>query len=114
MSVNSVADQAEFKKNHSLNFELLTDQEGKVTELYGAKMMVVTMAKRWTFILDPQLKIKSPDYHSLVQLFFHHDLIRCPPVKDFHGSIINLKWHFTLQYILFYSKYFWWVEEFHE
>lgn len=58
VSVNSVADQASFKKNHNLNFDLLADENGKVTELYGAKMMVVTLAKRWTFILNPELKIK--------------------------------------------------------
>jgi len=61
VSVNSVAEQAEFKKHHNLNFELLADEKGTVTDLYGAKMIVVTMAKRWTFILNPELKIKSID-----------------------------------------------------
>lgn len=58
VSVNSIADQASFKKNHNLNFELLADEEGKVTELYGAKVPLITIAKRWTYILDPELKIK--------------------------------------------------------
>lgn len=58
ISVNSVADQSAFKNNHKLNFELLADEQGKVTELYGVKIPLITMAKRWTFILDPELKIK--------------------------------------------------------
>lgn len=60
VSVNSVEDQAKFRTNHKLNFDLLAD-DGKVTELYGAKMPVVKMAKRWTFVLDPELKIRAID-----------------------------------------------------
>ncbi len=61
VSVNSVEEQSQFTKNHNINFDLLADSEAKVTELYGAKMPVVKMAKRWTFILDPELKIRSID-----------------------------------------------------
>jgi len=61
VSVNSVEDQAAFGKNHQINFDLLADAEAKVTELYGVKMMMMKMSKRWTFVLDPTLKIRSID-----------------------------------------------------
>lgn len=61
VSVNTVAEQAAFRKNHQLNFDLLADEEGKVASLYGAKMPLMPMAKRWTYILDPDLKIRSVD-----------------------------------------------------
>lgn len=61
ISINSVQDQAQFKTHHNLNFELLADEEGKVTELFGAKMIGMKMAKRWTFILDPKLAIRAID-----------------------------------------------------
>jgi peroxiredoxin Q/BCP len=32
-----------------------------VTEAYGVKMPIVTVAKRWTFILDPSLVIRQID-----------------------------------------------------
>lgn len=59
ISTDTVEDQAKFHKEHRLNFDLLADADAKVTELYGAKMPVVKVSKRWTFIIDPQLKIKN-------------------------------------------------------
>ncbi len=59
ISINTVEDQKNFKSKHQLNFDLLADTDGQVTELYGAKMPIIKMAKRWTFILDPDLKIRS-------------------------------------------------------
>lgn len=59
ISTDTAADQAKFHKEHRLTFDLLADADAKVTELYGAKMPLVKVAKRWTFIIDPQLKIKN-------------------------------------------------------
>ena len=59
ISTDTIEDQAKFHKEHHLSFDLLADPEAKVTELYGAKMPVVKVAKRWTFIIDPQLKVKN-------------------------------------------------------
>lgn len=59
VSADSVADQAAFHKKHSLNFPLIADADGSVVKLYGTKMAVLNMSKRWTFILDPELKIKA-------------------------------------------------------
>jgi len=59
VSVNSVKDQLEFAKNHNINFLLLADEEAVVTKLYGSKMPLLSMSKRWTFIIDPKLNIRD-------------------------------------------------------
>lgn len=59
ISADSVADQASFYKQHHLNFDLLADPDSKVINLFGAKMPMISMSKRWTFIIDPDLKIKD-------------------------------------------------------
>jgi peroxiredoxin Q/BCP len=59
VSADSVQDQAEFHKTHHLNFTLLADPEDKVIALYGTKMPVMKMSKRWTFIIDPELKVRA-------------------------------------------------------
>lgn len=59
ISVNSVEDQAKFHEHHKLNFTLLADPEAQVTNLYGSKMPVMKLSKRWTFIIGPDLKIRD-------------------------------------------------------
>lgn len=61
ISTDSVKNQAAFHTHHKLNFTLLADEEGQVTELFGSKMPVMKISKRWTFIIDPSLKIRSID-----------------------------------------------------
>ena len=61
ISTDSVKDQAAFHKHHALTFSLISDESGDITTAYGAKMPMVKMAKRWTFILDDQLKIRKID-----------------------------------------------------
>lgn len=59
ISTDTVEDQAKFHKEHRLNFELLADPDASITNLYGSKMPVIKLSKRWTFIIDPLLKIRS-------------------------------------------------------
>ncbi|WFP50581.1 peroxiredoxin [Methylomonas sp. EFPC3] len=61
LSTDSVAELAKFHREHKLGFTLLSDPDASVTEAYGAKMPVLTMAKRWTFIIDPELKVRRID-----------------------------------------------------
>lgn len=37
----------------------MADPETKVTDLYGSKMPVLNFSKRWTFIINPELKIAN-------------------------------------------------------
>jgi peroxiredoxin Q/BCP len=59
ISTNNVLEQAEFAKNHNLNFTLLADDKTEVTKAYGVKMAVVNYSKRWTYIIDPDLIIRE-------------------------------------------------------
>ncbi|MEN9810054.1 MAG: hypothetical protein RLZZ488_1621 [Pseudomonadota bacterium] len=61
ISTDTVDKQAAFHKEHKLQFPLLADPDARVTDSYGLKIPVVKMAKRWTFIVDPELKIRNID-----------------------------------------------------
>lgn len=61
ISTDSVEDLMKFREKYRLNFTLLSDQDAKVTEAYGAKIPGINMAKRWTFIVDPSLVIRRVD-----------------------------------------------------
>lgn len=59
ISTDTVEDQAKFHDEHKLTFDLLSDADLKVTQAYGSKMDDKNVSKRWTFIIDPKLKIRS-------------------------------------------------------
>lgn len=59
VSTDDVKAQAAFHKKHDLNFKLIADADGAVTKLYGSKMPLIKIAKRWTFIIDPELKVRA-------------------------------------------------------
>ena len=61
MSADTVEKQAKFHAEHKLQFDLLADPKAETIEKYGAKFPLMDMAKRWTFILDPDLKIRWID-----------------------------------------------------
>lgn len=58
ISTDTVEAQKAFHAKHSLNFTLLADPEAKIVEQYGTKMTALKMSKRWTFIIDPELRIR--------------------------------------------------------
>jgi len=58
ISTDQIADLQSFHREHRLNFPLLSDPNAQVTDAYRVKMPVLTMAKRRTFILDPDLVIR--------------------------------------------------------
>lgn len=58
VSADTVEEQAEFHKTHHLNFNLIADPEDHVIDLYGTKMADKKLSKRWTYIVDPDLKIR--------------------------------------------------------
>jgi len=61
VSADTVADQAKFHKTHSLSFPLVADPKMQAINAYGAKMDGANMAKRWTFVIDPAMKIRWMD-----------------------------------------------------
>ncbi len=72
VSLDDVESHKKFSENHGLPFPLLADIEGKAADAYGVKtkMMGWTVAKRQTFIIDPQGKVArhyekvDPDEHA--------------------------------------------------
>lgn len=61
ISTDSVAELAAFHAQHRLTFTLLSDPEAQATDAYGVKMPILALAKRRTFIVDPQLIIRRID-----------------------------------------------------
>jgi thioredoxin-dependent peroxiredoxin len=77
VSVDEVASHKEFAEKHSLPFTLLADSDKNVARQYGVLktyMGVMEMARRDTFIIDPQGRIAKhyesvdPEGHSQVVL----------------------------------------------
>lgn len=59
ISADTVESQAAFHSKHHLNFTLLADPEDKIIQMYGVKMPLLKMSKRWTFIIDPELIVRK-------------------------------------------------------
>ena len=77
ISVDEVASHKEFAEKHSLPFTLLADSDKAVTRSYGVLktyMGVMEMARRDTFIIDPQGRVAkhyesvNPEGHSQLVL----------------------------------------------
>jgi len=72
VSLDDIESHKAFAENHSLPFPLLADPEGETSMAYGVKtrMFGMTVAKRQTFIIDPDGTIAKhydtvkPDEHS--------------------------------------------------
>jgi len=71
LCIENTQSNAEFSENHQLPFTLLADRKGEVAEKYNAiiDMIVFKMAKRHSFIINPQGRIVkiyrsvNPDSH---------------------------------------------------
>jgi len=61
ISTDTMESLRKFHDKYALRFDLLSDPDAKVTEAYGAKWPLVDIAKRWTFLIDPDLKIRAID-----------------------------------------------------
>lgn len=59
VSVDDTQSHAKFASKYNLPFPLLADQDGKVANSYGAlnNFLVIKIAKRYTFLIDPAGKI---------------------------------------------------------
>lgn len=57
VSLDSAASHRKFIADHKLNFSLLADTEGKIIDAYGARMMGKPLARRVSFLINPDGKI---------------------------------------------------------
>lgn len=61
VSSDNVQSLQAFHQKYQLNFILLADPDLKIIKDYGVQMGIFPLSKRWTFIIDPQLKIRHID-----------------------------------------------------
>lgn len=61
ISSDNKSDLQSFKKKYQLNFTLLADPDFSAIDAYGARKNEAPVSQRWTFIVDPNLKIASID-----------------------------------------------------
>ncbi len=66
ISVDDTDSHAKFAAKYHLPFPLLADNDAKVAENYGAlnNLLVIKIARRYTFLIDPQGKI-AKNYLSI-------------------------------------------------
>ena len=57
--------QCDFAQKLSLPFELIADTDAKITELYGAKWPMIEIARRFTFVIDPEGIVRNVFKHEL-------------------------------------------------
>lgn len=54
VSADDAKSHVSFAAKYDLPFSILPDPDGKIIDAYGAKMPILGVAKRWTFIIDRQ------------------------------------------------------------
>ncbi len=64
VSMDSAESHRKFIAKHALNFTLLADPEGKLTGLYGAKMSGREMARRVSYLIALDGRIRHVTDHS--------------------------------------------------
>ncbi|MCI0747598.1 MAG: peroxiredoxin [Verrucomicrobia subdivision 3 bacterium] len=57
VSFDNEESHKKFRERHNLNFTLLADAEGKITDTYGVRRGESKMARRASFLIDKQGKI---------------------------------------------------------
>jgi peroxiredoxin Q/BCP len=66
ISVDDVASCAQFVKQQSLNFQLLSDPDRSVVAKYGAAMAGAQFAARYTYVIDPKGVLRHVDKSVVV------------------------------------------------
>ena len=59
ISADSQVSQKEFHSKHNLSFDLLSDTNGVALSAYGVKLPLIGLARRTTFIVGPDLVVRS-------------------------------------------------------
>ncbi len=66
VSHDALDDQCRFSESLELPFYLVPDPERKIIEAYGVAWPLFKMAKRVTFLIDPDFRIASFSQHELL------------------------------------------------
>jgi len=65
ISTDSVDSHRQFAEHHQLPLRLLSDPEGKVSELYGARSLIPGKVARSVFVIDAEGKLRYQDVGPL-------------------------------------------------
>jgi peroxiredoxin Q/BCP len=65
ISTDSVDSHRRFAEHHQLPLRLLSDPEGKVSELYGARSLIPGKVARSVFVIDAEGKLRYQDVRPL-------------------------------------------------
>ncbi len=57
ISTDPIASHLQFKEKYQLPFDLLSDQDGEVSKLYGAYLPIFNVSNRISYLLDSDHKI---------------------------------------------------------
>lgn len=59
ISADTVEAQKSFHHDQHLTFDMLADPDSEVIGQYGARLLGLNVANRWTFIIDPEMRIQA-------------------------------------------------------
>ena len=65
ISTDSVESHQQFAEHHRLPLRLLSDPDGKVSELYGARSLIPGKVARSVFVIDAEGKLRYQDVRPL-------------------------------------------------
>jgi len=65
ISTDSIESHQQFAEHHQLPLRLLSDPEGKVSELYGARSLIPGKVARSVFVIDGEGKLRYQDVRPL-------------------------------------------------
>lgn len=65
VSRDSEASHASFKQEHALSFPLISDADGRLSDLYDVKSVMPVIRPRVTYVIDKQGVIRSAFRHDL-------------------------------------------------
>lgn len=65
ISTDSVESHQQFAEHHQLPLRLLSDPDGKVSELYGARSLIPGKVARSVFVIDADGKLRYQDVRPL-------------------------------------------------
>jgi len=65
ISTDSIESHQQFAEHHQLPLRLLSDPEGNVSELYGARSLIPGKVARSVFVIDAEGKLRYQDVRPL-------------------------------------------------
>ena len=64
VSLDDLSAQCRFAERHALRFPLIADEGGRISRLYGVKWPLLPLARRVTFVIDPEGRVAARFAHE--------------------------------------------------